>query len=77
MPGIKTRLEALSAAVRKWKERHDIPYEDLDPLSQALVDLVRELDGLDTVEKKAAYCETHGWNVDELERMILDFSALS
>jgi len=77
MPGIKTRLEALSAAVRKWKDRHDIPYEDLDPLSQSLVDLVRELESLDTVEKKTAYCEAHDWGADELDRMIQDFAALS
>lgn len=77
MPGIKTRLEALSAAVWKWKERRDIPYEDLDPLSQALVDLARELESLDTVEKKAAYCEAHGWKADELDHMIQDFAALS
>ncbi len=76
MPGIKSRLEALSAAVWAWKERHDIPYEDLDPLSQSLVDLARELDNLDTVEKKTAYCEAHGWNVEELERMIQAFAAL-
>ena len=70
MPGIKSRLEALTAAVRAWKERRDIPYEDLDPLSQALVDFVREL------EKKTAYCEAHDWNVEELERMIQAFAAL-
>lgn len=77
MPGIKSRLEALTAAVQAWKDRHDIPYEDLDPLSQSLVDLVRELDGLNTVEKKAAYCGTHGWEADELDRMIQDFATLS
>ncbi len=76
MPGIKSRLEALTAAVRAWKERRDIPYEDLDPLSQALVDFVRELDRLDTAEKKTAYCEAHDWNVEELERMIQAFAAL-
>lgn len=76
MPGIKSRLEALTAAVQTWKGRHDIPYEDLDPLSQALVDLTRELEGLDTVEKKAAYCAAHGWEADELYRLIQGFAAL-
>lgn len=76
MPGIKSRLEALTAAVRAWKERRDIPYEDLDPLSQALVDLARELDSLDTVEKRA-YCEAHGLAADELDRMIQDFATRS
>ena len=76
MSGIKNRLEVLSAAVRRWKERHDILYEDLDPLSQSLVDFVRELDDLDTVEKRAAYCEAHDWNAEELERMIQAFAAL-
>lgn len=70
MPGIKSRLEALSVAVWAWKDRHDIPYEDLDPLTQALVDLARELDSLDTVEKKAAYCAVHGWEADELDCFI-------
>lgn len=77
MPGIKSRLEALTAAVRAWKERRDIPYEDLDPLSQALVDLARELASLDTVEKRAAYCEAHGLAADELDRMIQDFATRS
>lgn len=77
MPGIKSRLEALSVAVWAWKERHDIPYEDLDPLSQSLVGLARELDSLDTVEKRAAYCEAHGLAADELDCMIQDFATRS
>ena len=77
MPGIKARIAALTEVVRFWKEQRDTPHEDLDPLSQALVDYVAELRALDTPEKKAAYCEKSGITLaqltDHIRAMTVDY----
>ncbi len=71
MRSIKARIENLSAQLQLRKRSiREIPYEDLDPLSQAMMDLVYELEALDTVEKKAAYCEKADLDLDGLERFV-------
>ena len=45
--------------------------EDLDQISQSMRDMLEELDALDTVEKKTAYCKDSDLTLEQLE----DFSA--
>ena len=71
MPSIKARIAALQELLRQGgHDIRDIPYEDLDPISQGMMDLVYELEALDTVEKKVAYCEKSGLDLDRLESFI-------
>lgn len=69
MPSIKARIEALTETVRKMHPTLT-PYEALDPLSQSIVDVARELDALDTAGKRADYCARHGLDADGLEAFI-------
>lgn len=68
MHSIKDRVAALEDAL--LPRRRQIPYEAMDPLSQALADVVEELKALDTPGKKTAYCEKYGMRPSELESFI-------
>lgn len=71
MPSIKARIAALSEFLqRQNKGIRSVSYKDLDPISQSMMDLVYELEALDTVEKKAAYCEKCSLDLDRLESFI-------
>lgn len=67
MPSIKARMEALA---EQLKVLSATPYEELDLLSQGIVDYIRELKALDTPEKKAAYCKASGLTLEQLEEHI-------
>lgn len=68
MHSIKDRVAALEATL--LPRRPQTPYKAMDLLSQALVDVVKELKTLDTPEKKTAYCEKYGMRPSELESFI-------
>lgn len=68
MRSIKDRVAALEAALLSRQQQ--TPYEKMDPISQSLVDVIRELKELDTPEKKAAYCERYNMQAAELESFI-------
>lgn len=68
MRSIKDRVAALEAALLPRVQHTS--YAAMDPLSQALLDVVGELKALDTPEKKAAYCEKYGMRPSELESFI-------
>lgn len=71
VPSIKARIAALQELLRQGEpDIRNIPYDSLDPLSKAMMDLVHELEALDTVEKKAAYCAEHDMTTVELEGFI-------
>ena len=73
MPSIKARIEALTETVRKMHPTLT-PYEALDPLSQSIVDVARELEALDTAGKRADYWVRHGLDADGLEAFIRSFT---
>ena len=68
MRSIKDRVAALEAALLSRQQQ--TPYEKMDPISQALVDVIRELKELDTPVKKAAYCERYNMQAAALESFI-------
>lgn len=71
MPSIKARIAALSELLQRQRQGiRAVSYEALDPISQSMMDLVYELEALDTVEKKAAYCEKCSLDLDQLEGFI-------
>ena len=70
MPGIKARLEALTEAVESWKGKHETPYKELDPISQAMVDFVNELSALDEQGKQEYLERNPDMTIESLERMI-------
>ena len=51
-------------------DQQQTPYAEMDPISQALVDVIKELKELDMPEKKAAYCELYNMQAAELENFI-------
>ena len=72
MRGIRGRVAALEAALCQLT-----PYEEMDPISQAVADYVNELEALAAPEAKAGYCEKYGLTPEQLEHHIraltLDF----
>lgn len=71
MPSIKARIAALSELLQRQSQGiRAVSYKDMDPISQSMMDLVYELEALDTVGKKAAYCEKCGLDLDQLEGFI-------
>ena len=68
MLSIKARIKALEALLHTGKP--PTPYEDLDPISKSLVDLVRELESLDTAEKREAYSAENGLTPEQLDECI-------
>ncbi|MCI8420407.1 MAG: hypothetical protein HFF58_07275 [Lawsonibacter sp.] len=67
MISIKARIKALEAQLHTG---HPTPYEDLDPISKSIVDLARELYGLDTAEKREAYGAKNGLTPEQLDECI-------
>lgn len=65
MRSIRDRVAALEALL--LADQQQTPYAEMDPISQALVDVIKELD---TPEKKAAYCELYNMQAAELENFI-------
>lgn len=75
MSRLKTRIAALEAALRATKARNvTTPYEELDLLSQGLVDFAGELKALDDQGKAELLEELNrsgaDMSADDLERMI-------
>lgn len=72
MPSIKARIAALQAVLRATGDTSvfDMPPEDLDPVSRSIVETVRELEALDTAEKKDAYCREHDTTPEEIQGII-------
>ena len=68
MRSIRDRVAALEALL--LADQQQTPYAEMDPISQALVDVIKELKELDTPEKKAAYCELYNMQAAELENFI-------
>lgn len=68
MHSIKDRVAALEAALLPRMQQ--TPYKTMDPLSQALVDVIEAIKALDTPGKKTAYCEKYGMRPSELESFI-------
>lgn len=73
MRSIKDRVAALEAAL--LPKMRQLRYEDMDPLSQALVGVVEELKALDTPERRAAYCKRTGLAAEQLEAYIRAMTA--
>lgn len=48
----------------------DEPLESMDPISRSIVETVRELEALDTAEKKDAYCREHNTTPEEIDGII-------
>ena len=70
MGNIKARVESLEKMVRALHPECTTPYEELDPISQSVMDLVHELEALDTAGRRADYCERHSLDADGLEAFI-------
>lgn len=72
MPSIEARLKALEAVLGTGgnTDFFDLPLEELDPISRSIVETVRELESLDTADKKEAYCQEHHTTPEEIERLI-------
>lgn len=64
MPSVRARLDALAAQLRA---QAGTAYQDLDPVSQALVDCINELD---TPEKRAACCVEYSMTPEELDTFL-------
>ena len=73
MPSIKARIKALEAQLRTGQP--PTPYEDLDPISRGLVDVIRELEALDTAEKREAYSAENNLTLEQLEEFIRGMTA--
>ena len=68
MPSIKARIKTLEALLHTGQP--PTPYEDLDPISKGLVDVIRTLEDLDTAEKREAYSAENGQALEQLEEFV-------
>ena len=73
MLSIKARIKALEAQLHTGQP--PIPYDELDPISKGLVDVIRELEALDTAEKREAYSAENGLTLEQLEAFIHGLTA--
>lgn len=70
---VKSRLAALKEA-RSINELDNKCFDELDPISQSLVECAVELANLNTPEKKTAYLEANQFlSMDALEELIKQF----
>jgi hypothetical protein len=72
---LKARIDALEKALRAVRMRQlKTPYDELDPLSQSMVDVANDLTALDEQGKAALLDELnqsgYGMDAADLERMI-------
>ena len=69
MPSIKARLAALTETVQSWKGVKKTPYEELDPISKALVDAIAELEAMSDQDKQAM-ADENNMTLEGVEKMI-------
>ena len=71
MKRIKSRIKALEAVLGTGgnPDFFDLPLEVLDPISRSIVETVRELESLNTAEKKE-YCREHQTTPEEIQSLI-------